>query len=407
MELSTFIAKRYFLSRRKKNFINWLTWLSVTIITICCAALIIAMSVFNGLGDLLRSLNTAFDPELKVAPAKGKSFEYNAELQNTIASIEGIELITEVIEDYAYIKYQDAEMVVTMKGVSEEFIKEQRLNSSIVQGEMKLKEGDINYAIVGQGVQYFLSIIPGNDMNALKVHYIKDLKRGSLNTSDIYTRKSILPIAVFSVQKTFDEGYIFVPLEFAKELLDYDDKRTSLEIKASEGAKVGEVKQRLRDTLGETFTVLDNEEQHADLYKLLKIEKLFAFITLVLILGVSAINILFVLSMLAIEKKKDISILYSLGAGKNLIRKIFLKEGIIISVVGASVGLFIGTVFCLLQQHVGLISMGMESAVQSNYPVKIVWSDFIYIFLSLVVITLLVSFRPARIASGYQSLENL
>ena len=407
MELSTFIAKRYFLSRRKKNFINWLTWLSITIITVCCASLIIALSVFNGLEELLKDLNTAFDPELKISPVKGKSFEYTEEMKSSVTSIKGVKLVTEVIEDYAYLKYQDAEMVVTMKGVSESFIAEHRLDESIVQGEMKLKDGDINYAIVGQGVQFYLSINPGNDMTALIVHYIKDLKRGSMNSADLYARKSLLPSAVFSVQKNFDEGYIFVPLDFARDLLDYDMKRTSLEIKTDGIMEVNKVKEELRNILGPAFSVLDNEEQHADLYKLLKIEKLFSFLTLVLILGVSSVNILFVLSMLAIDKKKDISILFSLGAGKTVIQKIFIKEGIIISIVGGLGGLLLGTIICLLQQYFGLVSMGMESAVQNAYPVKIVWTDYLYIFLSVVIITFLVSFRPARIASGYQSLENL
>ena len=387
--------------------INVLTYIAMAIISFCCIASIIVLSVFNGLEELLRSLNHSFDPELKITLTKGKSFEYTEELKNRIGSVDGVELITEVIEDYAYIKYNDAEMVVTMKGVSEDFLHEHRIDNSIIYGDLKLRDGETDYAILGYGVQQILDVDVSNDMNGLTVHYIKDIKRGSFNTSNMYSRKNILPSAIFSIQRTFDEGYIFVPLGFASDLLDYGNRRTSLEIRSTENTNLGELKERLKKELGSSFVVLDNEEQHADLYKLLNVEKLFMFLAMVLLLGVSSVNVLFVLSMLAIEKKKDISVLYSLGAGKNIIRKIFIKEGLIISTVGAATGLAIGAVICLLQEHVGLVSMGMESAVQSAYPIRIVWTDFIYIFICLVIITFLVSFRPAKIASGYRPLENL
>ncbi len=303
MNVSGLISKRYFVSKGNKNFINILTLISITIVAVCCMALIIVMSVFNGLGDLLSSLNSTFDPELKIEAVKGKSFKYDKTFQNKIKDIEGVKLITEVIEDYAYLKYGNAEIVVTMKGVSDEFIQEKRMESAIVYGNMKLTQGEANYTIVGQGVQFFLSVVPGNDMNAIQIHYVKDYKQGSLNNSNSYSRKSVLPSGVFSVEKNIDENYIIVPLRLAKDLLDYGNKRTSLEIK-TEGKSISEVKENLKSILGDDFKVLDNNEQHADLYKLLKIEKLFVFISFALILCVGSINILFVLSMLAIEKKK-------------------------------------------------------------------------------------------------------
>ncbi len=407
MNLSGYIARRYFFSRRKKNFINFLTYISVFIIAICCAALIVVLSVFNGLEELLRSLNNSFDPELKITLVKGKSFEWNEEKRRQLEETPGVEFLTEVIEDYAYIKYRDAEMVVTMKGVSDQFIDEHRIDQAIVQGDLKLTEGEVNYAIVGQGVQYYLSIWPGDDMNALQVHYIKDVKQGRLDPSRLYSRKSILPSAVFSIQKYFDENYIFVPVRFAEELLDYENKRTSLEIKLREGTDTEDAQEMISGILGDDFQVLNSEEQHADLYKLLKIEKLFVFISLVLIMGVGSINILFVLSMLAIEKKRDIAVLFSMGATTKTIRRIFLKEGVIISLAGAGIGLVLGALIVILQQEIGLVSMGMETAVQSNYPVKMRAWDFIQIGISIMAITILVSYRPAIIATRYTSLENL
>ena len=328
-------------------------------------------------------------------------------MEASIEEVPGVDLVVEVIEDYAYLKYKESEMIVTMKGVSDEFIQEKRIDASIVQGDLKLRDGDVNYAIVGQGVQYYLSIWPGDDMNAIRVHYIKDVKSGRLDPSSMYSRKNILPSSVFSIQKNYDENYIFVPLEFAADLLDYGNRRTSLEIKTTDAVDIEEVKSLLKEVLGEEFQVLNNEEQHADLYKLLKIERLFLFISLVLVLGVGSVNILFVLSMLAIEKKKDIAVLFSMGAEIGLIRRIFIKEGIIISLTGTLLGLLVGGLIVWLQQEVGLVTMGMETAVQNAYPVELRWMDFLQIGLSVLVLTFLVSYRPAIIASKYSTLENL
>ncbi|MDH5381309.1 MAG: FtsX-like permease family protein [Cyclobacteriaceae bacterium] len=407
MNLSSFIARRYFFSGKKKNFIHILTIISVIIVAVCCASLVVVLSVFNGLEGLLRSLNTAFDPEIKVSLVRGKSFEYDENFQNKLKTVEGVGLITEVIEDYAYIKYKEAEMVVTMKGVSEDLLKEGRIDNSIVAGKLRFTEDELQYAIMGRGIANSLSVNMRDEMTAIQFHYIKDMRSGSIDPSKIYSRKAIMPGAIFSIQKYFDENYIFVPLGFAKELMGYNNKRTSLEIKPLPGYSSEKLKENLIEQLGETFNVLNNEEQHADLYKLLKVEKLFVFIALVVIMGVGSINILFVLSMLAIDKKADIAILYSMGATKNMVRKIFLKEGMIIAVTGTSIGLFIGWAICALQQSFGLVSMGMETAVQSEYPVSMEVMDFVYTALCILIIAFTVSFRPAIIASHYSSLENL
>lgn len=337
----------------------------------------------------------------------GKSFIFSDSLSQSIRSVEGVDIVTEVIEDYAYVKYRDADMVATIKGVSENFLEQKRIDTAIVSGELKLKENDVNYAIIGRGVQYNLSIMPGSDIYPLQVHYIKDVKPGSIDISNLYSRRNILPGSVFAIEKNYDENYIFVPLEFARDLLDYGDKRTSLEIKVKEGYNISNVEQHLADKLGDGFKVLDNEEQHADLYKLLNLEKLFVFIAFSFIMAVGSINIFFALTMLAIDKKKDISILYAMGAGNRLIKSIFISEGAIISLGGAAMGLVLGGLICWLQQTFGIVSMGMETSVMENYPVEMKVTDFIYTSLSLVFITLIISYRPAVIATRYNSVENL
>ena len=408
MNLPLFIAKRYFLSKRKKNFINIISILSVVGVAFSTAALIIVLSVFNGLGDLIGSINNAFDPQLKIESVKGKSFEINDDLLAKIKNVNGVKIVTEVIEDFAYVRYRDADMVATIRGVSDNFIDQKRLENHIVDGDLKLKDKDIPFAIVGGGVRYTLSIAVEDDMYALQVYYIKNIKSSvSLDPSKIYSRKSIRPGGVFSIEKNFDENYIFMPLDFVQELLNYDNRRTFLDLKTKEGADILSVQKELKEVLGESFKVLTNEEQHADLFRLLKLEKLFTFLALSLLLLVGSINIFFSLMMLAIDKKKDITILSAVGADSSLIRKIFLTEGALIAGIGAIVGLVLGGSVCWLQEHYGLVSMGMESAVMQNYPVKMRLLDFIYTGIVIVLITVIVSIHPASLAAKTYSTEYL
>lgn len=371
------------------------------------AALIIVLSVFNGLEDLLRSLNSSFDPELKIEIAKGKSFEVDDALRKKIQEIEGIEIVTDVIEDYAYMRYRDADMVVTIKGVSDNFLDQHRLDGHIVDGRLRLVENGVNYAIIGRGIQYALSIGIENNIYPLQVFYIKSGNASTFDVSKIYMRKNIEPGSVFSIEKNYDENFVFLPLSFAQELLDYGDKRTSLEIKTIAGANIKKVQSKIKDLLGERFSVLTNEEQHKDLYKLLKMEKLFVFISLTLLILVSSINIFFSLMMLVIDKKKDVAILSAMGASPTLIKRIFLSEGALIAFLGASFGLLLGGAICWLQDQYGLVGMGMENALVATYPIKLKSIDFVTTSSVVIAITFLISFYPASLAGKSFSTKEL
>lgn len=399
MNLPFFIAKRYLFSKRKRNFINIISGLTLVLVASCTAALIMVLSVFNGLEDLLRSLNQSFDPQLKIEATLGKSFEVNEALLTSIKKVEGVEVVTEVIEDYAYARYREANQVITLKGVSDNFLKQHRIDENIVEGELKLKEGETSYAIIGRGIQYSLSIQVGDDFHPLQIYYINDVKPGMVDPSKIYSQRNIRVGSAFSIVQNFDENYIIVPLEFAQEVMKYGNKRTALELKISDNIKASTVQQTLKKMLGENFTVLTLEEQHKDLYRLLKIEKLFAFGGGVLLLGIASINIFFSLMMLVLDKKKDISLLTAMGTDRSDIRKIFLTEGALIAVGGTLVGLICGAILCFLQARFGFVSMGMQNSVTDGYPVKMILSDFLYITLAMIVITFLVSYRPAQVAT--------
>lgn len=407
MNLSSFIAKRYFASKKKKNFIQVLSWISVIGVAVGTAALIVVLSVFNGLQDFVRSIYDSFDAPLTIQATVGKSFEMTPELRSKIESIDGIKIVTEVIEDNALILFQDQQVVAKIKGVESNYAMANRLDTFLVRGKMKLKENNINYAILGTGVAYELSLRLDANSYGMQIVYPKKLKPGIPITNNSITRKTIVPAAIFNIEPVYNENYVFVPLSFAQELMDYGNKRTSVELYLNEGVNVKNIKEQVAGSVGNEFKVLDSDELHSSLLKAIKIEKLFAYITLSFIMAIASFNIFFTLSMLAIEKKRDISVLYSFGATAQFIRQIFLKQGSIISLVGSTVGLLSGLALCLLQQRFGLVSMGMQSAVMNAYPVKLELMDFVMVGISIFLITILISYRPAIIASRVETIKNL
>lgn len=408
MNLPFFIARRYLVSKRKANFINIISILSIGGIAFSTAALIIVLSVFNGLEDLLRSLNDSFDPEIKIEAREGKSFISSDELVKKIESVDGVEVVTEVIQDYAYLRYRDANQVVIVKGVSDNFLDQERIpEENVVEGELKLKEGPINYAIIGRGIQYSLSIATNDPLYPLQVYYIKNVNSVGLDPSRLYARQNIVPGGVFSIVQNFDENYVIVPLRFTQELFDYSNKRTSFEVKTKPRADVFRVEKAIQKLIGEEFNVLNHEEQHQDLYKLLKMEKLFTFLALTLLLIIGSINIFFSLMMLALDKKKDIAILKAMGAHDNQVRNIFLAEGLLIAFSGAFLGLALGIIFYWLQQKYGLISMGMETSITQGYPIKVKGLDFLVTMLVITIITFLISIKPAKMASRIAATPHL
>lgn len=408
--LTTLIARRYFFSKSNRNFINVITGISVGAVLVGSTAMIVILSVFNGMESLIRSLFDSFDPDLQISLVEGKSFEPSDEWLTAISEVEGVGLLTEVLEDNALLRYRDGQLVVTVKGVSESFLEQKQIEEALVQGEMKLREGSIRYAVVGRGIQYALGINTQNEFYALSFFYPKNVRPGAmLQPGGMYITKNISPGGVFAIEKQYDENYVFVPLDFAEELFQSEgtQKRTSVEVMVAKGHSVSAVKARLRRHLGEEFKVLDSEEQHSTILRALKSEKVIVFALLILVLAVASFNIFFSLSMMAIEKKKEIAVLFAMGATKRTVRGIFLLEGAIISFVGTTIGLAIGFLLVWSQQTFGFVKMGMTSAVVDDYPVKMEVMDFVIGAGSIILITLLASLRPAHIATRTQTLEHL
>ena len=407
MNVPFLIAKRYFFSRQKRNIISIISNIAMIGVAVGTAALIIVLSVFNGLEDLIREIYSSFDPDLKITAMQGKSFETDTEFMNRIRETPGVAVVSEVIEDNALLRYNERQMVVKVKGVSENFFEQNKIDSSVVEGRSELIYNNAYHALVGRGVQYQLSIRPSNLFVPLQFMYPRNTKFNPLNPEGAFNSLNIAPGGIFAIERQYDDSYVFVPLNFAAELLEYGRRRTALEIKVEQTAQVEQVKAALQEVLGDAFKIQNSDEQHTSLLRAVKVEKLFVFITFAFILGIASLNIFFSLSMLVIDKKKDIAILASMGATASTIRNIFLFEGALVAFIGAAYGLSTGMLICNLQQTFGLVSMGMATSVVEAYPVKMEVEDFVMTGLAIVVITLLVSIRPARKAAAMSVTENL
>ena len=369
-------------------------------------ALVIVLSVFNGLEDLVRGLYASFDADLKIEASQGKSFRMDESTLRSIEEVEGVYLVTEVIEDNALFNYRSYQHLARIKGVSDNYLAQPRFEQGYVWGKLDLGTQERPQAIIGRGVGFFLSIDLKNEFDLLQAYYPKAPRNAAtIDPRQLYNQGTLIPSAFFSVEKEFDDNYIIAPLSFVSRLLNYGDKRTAIEVSVQEGYSIRKVKAALKQLLGGEFTVKDTDEQHAGLLRTIKIEKLFVFITLTFILAVASFHIFFSLSMMAIEKKKDIAILYAMGAKASTVKNIFIKQGSIIAFSGAAIGLVLGFVIVWLQDTVGLVSMGIDSSIIENYPVKIVWTDFLWTSVSVILITLLASYRPALLASKVKSTD--
>ncbi|MDQ4141602.1 MAG: FtsX-like permease family protein, partial [Bacteroidota bacterium] len=371
------------------------------------AALIIVLSVFNGLEDLIRSIYGSFDPDLKITSVQGKGFEINDALLTRVRKTPGVLLVTEVIEDNALLRYEDRQMVIKMKGVSPNFFAQNKIDSAVIEGNYQLQRAGNSYALIGRGVQYQLSIRATNAIVPMFLLYPKAKASLSLDPENTFREKPIMVGGVFVIERQYDDNYIFVPIDFARDLLAYGNKRTSLEIRVESKREIKNVQERLAELLGPTFEIKNSDEQHLSLLRAVKVEKMFVFITFAFILLIASLNIFFSLSMLVIDKKKDIAILASIGASPQVIRNIFLAEGAIVAFVGAFIGLALGLLVCWIQETFGLISMNMATALVEAYPVKMQLQDFLLTGLAIFIITLLVSIRPARTAAATQVRDNI
>ena len=399
MNLSLFIAKRYFFSK-KKSFINFLSITAFIGVMVGTSSLIIVLSVFNGLEDLLKSLYINFNPEIKIVSNNSKYFIQNNAQINNINNIEGVDFVSKVIEDRAIASYNGIEIPVYIKGADSSFSFQNRLNKNIVEGDFILKKNSSSYAVVGRGVKYKISLNLNDNFNNLILYSVSP--DFSFIPSGIqkkpFNQMSIIPSGVFAIEQQIDNNFIISSLAFVEKLFEKKNKITALELKINEKQDVYKIKSDIKNIVGDDYNVLTIEEQHSDLYKILKTEKLIVFIIFSFILIISSFNIFFLLSMHAIDKKRDLSILLSLGFTEKSIKKIFYYESMIISILGIIIGGALGVLLCVLQNEYGLVSLGMETAIIKYYPVKVKLSDILIIVSIVFFISIIASIKPSLIA---------
>lgn len=400
MNLSFYIAKRYLFSKKKTNLINIISAISVVGLAIGTMGLIIGLSGFNGFDSLIKSLFSSFDPDLKITLAEGKYFSADDPVLKEIKQRPDIVFFAEVVEDNALLRYDNREVLATVKGVSKEFQMMSGLDTMIVDGKFKLQEGQVNYAVLGQGVAYYLSVglkftDPINIYVPQKGRKSSPTLEGSFNQGHIY------PSGIFQIQQELDSKYVIVPIEFARDLFEMTGKASAIELKLKEGVSVEAVQRSISTKLGNRFIVKTRYQQHDYLYKTMQSEKFATYLILILILVIASFNIIGSLTMLIIDKKEDIAILQSMGADKPLIRKIFLFEGWSISFLGSIIGTIAGIILCKAQMAYGFVKLqgGSSSFIIDAYPMKIIPIDILVIFISVIFIGFFAAWFPVKFIS--------
>ncbi|MDR2962819.1 MAG: FtsX-like permease family protein [Bacteroidales bacterium] len=397
MSVSFFLARRYLFSKKSKNAINYISGVSVVLVAIVSMSLIIAMSVFNGLTDLVTSLFNSFDPHIKITHSSGRTFN-QYEITPLLREQTNIAAFSATLEDDALFVYVTRQVVGRLKGVDSAFASVIAMDSLLFAGDFVLEEDEydvvFNYVSVGRGVAQELGIT----LTSSEILQSFAPKRGkptaSLNPMDDFTKVLAYPRSMFSVQMDIDNRYVLSSLAMAQHLFSYDSTQvSSVEIRCANEKKINETAEDLRKVLPQDFVVKTQEEQHEFLYNITQSEKLITFFIISLILIIASFSIVGALTMLIIDKKQDIRILKSMGASQSLIRRIFIFEGWLISVVGAGIGIALGVILCLVQQYFGLLQTGGNFIVDA-YPVRLALVDIFYVLAMVLGVGFLAAYLP-------------
>ncbi|MBK9461673.1 MAG: ABC transporter permease [Sphingobacteriales bacterium] len=407
MNLAWLFAQRYFVARKSTNAINIIAAVSVIGMMVGTMALLLVLSVFNGFEDLVTSLYNSFNPDLKVEARIGKTFEVDSSTIYKLEHLPGIKAVSEVLEENALMRYNDKDMVGRLKGVDDKFIDVSGIDSTIVGGKYMLTDADsLNYAVVGLGIQAMLGVNIANQFSNLQIYMPR--REGKVSTTspeNAFKQQVIYPIGVYAIQQDFDAKYTIVPLQFMRNLLDYDTPQVSaLEIALLPNANMATVQTTVEQLLGKNFKVSDRYQQDEFLYKVMRTEKWAVYLILTFILIIAAFNIVGSLSMLVIEKKHDLGILRAMGANSQFIRRVFMLEGILLGGVGGFMGMLLAFVICLAQQHFKLLRLAGDTFLIDAYPVSMRWFDFLMVGITVIVIALLAAYFPAQRATQQREL---
>ena len=402
MRLAPFIAGRYLFAKKSHNVINIISAISAIGMAIGTAALIIILSVYNGLDSLIKSMMSNVEPDLLITPAEGKVFVPEGETYDWIYDQPVVKNMCCVLQEQVFISYDGKQSLATAKGVDWVYEEESTLRDHLTEGEFRLHRGDIPLAAVGASMAYELGLSP-RFVSPIEIHFPSRTRKISTANplSSIETIK-VWPSCTFAVNNDIDSELMILPIEKMRELLEYNDEVSAVEIRLTEGTPRKELlklQEEISARLGDGFRVKDRFQQNESLYKMMKYEKAAIYMILIFVIIIIAFNIFGSLSMLIIEKKSDIATLQYLGAQDKLIRRIFILEGWMISLVGLAAGLIVGIGFALVQQHFGFIKMPGHFVVQA-YPIILSWSDILMTCAGVAIVGYLIALLPVAAYKG-------
>jgi len=396
LNFSFFIAKRYLVSKKSTNVINIISIISIIGVSFGTMAFILVLSVFNGLEDLVSSMFNSFDPDLRIESAEGGSFNVDSNLIVSVREMPEIAYSSEIIEKNVLLEYDKKQVIATMKAVDENFVNVSGLDTMIYEGHYLLHDNSIDYAVAGYGIAARLGI-SSDVMYAVRVWAPLQTKGYTMNIQNAFNSRAITVAGIFSIQQELDDKYFIVPIEFARDLMNYEGKATALEIKLVSGVNPKKVQKKISQTLGNGFEVKNRFEQKPLVYKILKTERLAIIAILSFILLVSSFNIIGSMIMMILEKRKDIGNINAIGANVDKLRRIFFYQGWMISIIGDIIGIIIGLALALGQQYYGWLKFSSSGAFLTNaYPVKVVFTDVMLVFSVVIVIGFIIAKYPVR-----------
>ncbi|MBP3774103.1 MAG: ABC transporter permease [Bacteroidaceae bacterium] len=404
MNFPFYVARRYLFSKKSHHAINIISMISLLGVALATTALVCVLSVFNGFHDLVASLFTAFDPELEMLPAEGQTFSENASAVKAVRQYKDVAVASGSLQNRALARYDGRQAMIVLKGVEDNFGECTDVEKILYgNGTFILHADVLNYAIPGIRLALMLNLTT-DFVNPLEIYAPRPGERVNLmdptqsfNQDELNSSGSVFNVN----QKQYDSEYVLCALGFAQKIFEKPGEISSLAIKLKSGADIEKAKRELRALAGPKYKILDRYEQQEDIFRIMKVEKLMAFIFLIFILFIASFNIVASLSMLIIDKRQDIGTLRDLGANDLTIRQIFVTEGRMISVAGAVIGLIIGLLLCWAQQQFGLLRLGQEAGtfIVDAYPVSVHALDLVLILGAVIAVSFIASWYPVKYLS--------
>ena len=398
-------AWRYFKAKKSTNAINIISWVTLCVIAFSTMCQVLVLSVFNGFEDLVRSLYSNFYTDVRVTASKGKTIVLSAEQINVIKKLKGVKNISLIAQEKALLQNGELQTVVFLKGVDDNYHNVSGVPGKMLRGEFITGNADEPLLILGAGIESAVGVQSDNSLSPLTVFLPKKTGSISSDPSSSLSEGNAYTAGSFAIQQDFDNKYVLTNIDFVKQQMNYaENEFSAVEIGLFDPEQTDEITASLQKLLGQKFKVQTKYQQNTNLYTSMKIEKWAIYAVLTLILIIAAFNMISALTMLVLEKRKDISVLQSLGADKSMILKIFLSEGLILAITGATIGLMLATIICALQSKYKLVKLSGNSFLIDYFPVKLIATDFLLVASTALIIAFTAAWFPANKAA-HQAFE--